>query len=65
MAYLHCRIRTRIQTQIRTPNPMATLHDADVFTLHSQIQIPIPPTMGMGSESESVAESVSHSVDEP
>ena len=26
MAYLHCRIRTRIQTRIRTPNPMATLH---------------------------------------
>ena len=39
MAYLHCRIRTRIQNRIRTPNPM---HYAKVFTLHgSQIQIPI------------------------
>ena len=34
MAYLHCRIRTRIQTRIRTPNPMATFHCAEVFTLH-------------------------------
>ena len=30
MAYLHSRIRTRIQT----PNPMAALHYAEVFTLH-------------------------------
>ena len=26
MAYIHCRIRTQIQTRIRTPNPMATSH---------------------------------------
>ena len=30
MAYLHCWI----QTWIWTPNPMATLHYAEVFTLH-------------------------------
>ena len=29
MAYLHCRILTRIQIQTRTLNPMATLHHAD------------------------------------
>ena len=29
MTYLHCRIRTRIQT----PEQMATLHYTDVFTL--------------------------------
>ena len=34
MAYLHCRIRTRIQTRTQTPNPMATLHYAEVFILH-------------------------------
>ena len=32
MAYLHCRIRTRIQIRIRTSNPMAILHYAEVFT---------------------------------
>ena len=30
MAWSHCRIRT----WIRTPNSMATLHYAEVFTLH-------------------------------
>ena len=52
-AYLHCRIRTRIQTWIRTPNPMATLHYAEVFTLHGisfRVQSQMP-TKGMGSES--------------
>ena len=63
MAYLHCRIRTRIQT----PNPMATLHYAEVFTLHGvrfrfQSQL---PTKGTGLESESVTESVSGNVNEP
>ena len=29
MAYLHCRRRTRVQTLIRIPNPMATLHCAE------------------------------------
>ena len=52
-AYLHCRIRTRIQTWIRTPNPMATLHYAEVFTLHGisfRVQSQMP-TKGVGSES--------------
>ena len=26
MTYLHCLTQTQIQTQIRTPNPMATLY---------------------------------------
>ena len=39
MGYLHCRTRTRIQTQI--PNPMGTLYYAEVFTL-VQFQIRIP-----------------------
>ena len=26
MAYLHCRIWTRIQNQIQTPNPIVTLY---------------------------------------
>ena len=33
MAYSHCRIRTRIQTRTRIPNPMDTLYYAEVFTL--------------------------------
>ena len=47
MAYLHCRI----QTWIRTPNPMATLYYAEVFTV-------------MGSESQFVPESISRNVNE-
>ena len=39
MAYLHCRIRTRIQTWIQTPKPMATLHYAEVSTLHEVIVV--------------------------
>ena len=31
MAHLHCQTRTRIRT--RTPNPMATLYYAELFTL--------------------------------
>ena len=59
MAYLHYRIQT--------PKPMATLHYTEVFTLHgvrfkfqSQMQ-----TTGMGSESESVPQSVSRNVNAP
>ena len=33
MAYSHCRIRTRIPTRTRIPNPMDTLYYAEVFTL--------------------------------
>ena len=33
MAYSHCRIRTRIRTRTRIPNPMDTLYYAEVFTL--------------------------------
>ena len=56
MAYLHCRILTRI----RTPNPMGTLYYAEVFTLHGvrfilQFQL---PTKGMGLESECVTGNV-------
>ena len=50
MDYLHCPIRTLIQ--IRTPNPMATLHYA-VFTLH-RVRFRFKselPTTGMGSKS--------------
>ena len=54
MAYLHCQIRTLVQT----PNPMATLHYAEVFTLHGvRFRFQLPTTL-MGSESESVPESV-------
>ena len=60
-AYLHCRIRTRIQTRILAPNPMATLRYVEVFTLHTvgfrfKFQL---PTKGMGLESESIPMSVS------
>ena len=34
IAYSHCRIWTRIQIWIQTPNQMATLHYAEVSTLH-------------------------------
>ena len=34
MAYLHCLILTRIQTRIRTPDPMATLGYAMQKFLH-------------------------------
>ena len=33
LAHLRCRIRTLIQTGIRSPNPLATLHYAEMFTL--------------------------------
>ena len=63
MAYLHCQIWTRIQT----PNPMATLHYVEFFTLYAigftfQSQL---PTKGMESESVSIPESVSGNVNEP
>ena len=38
MTYLHCQIWTQIQTRIWTPNPMATLYYAEVFTARSQIR---------------------------
>ena len=66
MAYFHCQIRTRIQTQIRTPNPMATLQYAEVFTLHRgrfRFQS-LLSTTGMGSESESIPKSVSCNANE-
>ena len=59
MAYLHCRMRT--------PNPMATLHSAEVCTLHEvrfRFQS-LLPTTGTGLESEPVPESVSRNVNEP
>ena len=55
MAYLQCHIRIPISVPIRTPNPMATLYYAELFTLNgvrfrfqSQLR-----TTGMESESES------------
>ena len=34
MAYSHCWIRTLVVILIQTANPLATLHYAEVFTLH-------------------------------
>ena len=34
MTHLHCRRRTRVQTRTLIPNPMATLHYVEYFTLH-------------------------------
>ena len=67
MAYLYCRIQTQIQTKIRTPNPVATLHYAEVFTLHRvrfRFQSYLPTT-GMGLESNFALESICLSVNEP
>ena len=66
MAYLHYRT----QTLIRTPKPMATLHYAEVFTLHGvrfrfQAQL---PTKGMGFnhwDQSPYPQSVSVNINEP
>ena len=54
------------RSRIWTPTPMATLHYAQVFILHRarfRFQSRLPTT-GMGSESESIPESVFRNVNE-
>ena len=61
MACLHCRIWTLIRTQ----DPMATLHYAEVFTLHRvRLRFQLPTT-GMGLESGFIPEFVSCNINEP
>ena len=55
MAYLHCRRRTRLQTLIRIPNPMATLYCAEHVPI-AETRTWIPTLyfcVGQESESES------------
>ena len=63
MAYLHCRTRIWIPTQIQIPNQMATLYYAEhVPIVQTQTRIPTAYCMGQESESESASESISGNV---
>ena len=65
MARLHCRRRTRVQTRIRIPNPMATLYYAEYVHI-AQTWISTPYfCIRQESESVSVSEFVSGKVNEP
>ena len=67
MAYLHRRTWIQVQTQIRTPNSMATLYYAGhVHIAQTRTQIPTPYfRMEQESESESLSESVYGNVNKP
>ena len=66
MAHLHRRKRSRVQTWIQIPNPMATLYYPEHFTLHRlKSLVPTPYfCIVQESESESMPESVSGNVNE-
>ena len=65
MTYVHLRRRIGIQT--RTPNPMAALYYADIFTLHGvRFRLQFQQlTTGMGSDWNWGSQSVSASVIKP
>ena len=67
MAYLHCRRLTRVQTRIRIQNLMASLYCAEhVHIAQTKISVPTPNfCIGQESESVSIPECVSGSVNEP
>ena len=60
MTYLHCQRRTRVQTLVQIPNPMATLYYVEhVHIAQPRTQIPTPYFYtGYQSESESESESL-------
>ena len=66
MAQLHCSRWTLVQTQIRIPNPMATLYYTEnVHIVQPQTRIPTPYfCIGQAFGSESVPKSVSGNVNE-